>query len=308
MDDHGHSHTTDYGAGRRRLRAIALAFAINTVFFVVEVAGALYANSLTLLADAAHMLTDSASLGLALLAAWIATRPADAKRTYGYQRAEVLGALANGVLLVAVVGYVLFDAYRRFQNPQPVRPWVVVGVGVVGLLANLAAAYVLAGERDSLNVEGAFLHLLADAAGSVAAIVVGLALLVSDLVILDPLAAVLVAGLVLYSTLDLLRDSLNILLQGTPPNVDIEALTRFLAARDGVADVHDVHVWALTASEYAMSAHVVVADDADPESVLQHCQSHLGREFGIDHATIQVESRSHTEHRSFDCYDVGDVA
>lgn len=286
----------------RSRRALAVALGINTAFFVVELAGALYADSLVLLADAAHMLTDSASLGLALFAAWVAAKPADERRTYGYRRAEVLGALANAVLLLAVVGYILVDAYGRLQNPQPVRPWAVVGVGVVGLAANLAAAHVLADDRDDINVEGAFLHLLADAAGSVAAIAVGLALTVTSLYVLDAVFAVVVAALVLYSTLDLLRDSLNVLLQGAPRDVDVDAVAAFLASRDGVVDVHDVHVWALTPDETALSAHVVVAETADPHEVLGDCQSSLADSFGIDHATVQVESPSHTEHLAFDCY------
>lgn len=293
----------DHGPRRNQsLRPLAVAFVINTTFFVVELGGALFANSLTLLADAAHMLTDSASLLLALVAAWVAARPADAKRTYGYQRAEVLGALANGVFLLVVVAYVLFDAYRRFQDPQPIRPGVVVVVGVFGLAANLAAAYVLLGDRDNLNVQGAFVHLLADAAGSVAAILVGLALLVTDRYVLDPLFAVVVAGLVLYSTYDLLRDSLNILLQGTPSDVDVDAVIAYLGTIDGVENVHDVHVWALSSSEYSLSAHVVVDSDADGDAVLRTCQTSLGERFGIDHATIQVESPTHTESRTVDCY------
>ncbi|MFC7044412.1 cation diffusion facilitator family transporter [Halobacteriaceae archaeon GCM10025711] len=293
----------DHGGGEvRSLRPLAVAFAINTAFLVVEFAGAVWANSLTLLADAAHMLTDSASLLLALAAAWVAARPADARRTYGYQRAEVLGALANGVFLLAVVGYIVFDAVQRFQDPEPVRPLVVVGVGVLGLAANLAAAGMLAGDRENLNVRGAFIHLLADAAGSVAAIVVGLVLAVTDWYVLDPAFAVVVAALVLYSTFDLLRDSVNILLQGTPRDVDLGEVRSFLAGIEGVVEVHDVHVWALSASEYSLSAHVVVAEDTDGDAVLRRCQATLGERFGIDHATIQVESPSHVETTDVDCY------
>ena len=162
MGDAGHDH--DPAGGERSMRALAAALLINTAFFVVELVGAYYADSLTLLADAVHMLTDSASIALALVAAWIATRPADEKRTYGYGRAEVLGAFLNALFLLATVGYILYDAYSRFQEPQPVDPTVVIVVGVVGLAANLAAASLLSGHRDLLNVEGAFLHLLADAA------------------------------------------------------------------------------------------------------------------------------------------------
>jgi cobalt-zinc-cadmium efflux system protein len=298
-----HDHADhDNGANATR-KALAVALAINTTFLVVEVVGALYADSLTLLADAVHMLTDSASLGLALLAAWVAARPADEKRTYGYQRAEVLGAFLNAVFLVATVAYILYDALQRFRDPQAVKPLVVVGVGVLGLGANLAAAWVLRGNREMLNVEGAFLHLLADALGSVAAIVVGVALVYTDLLILDPLFAVLVAGLVLYSAKDLLADSLNILLQGTPRDVTVEEVTQYLEDLDGVVEVHDVHVWALDSTRSALSAHVVVGDEVTPDAVVSECRSGLRRRFDIDHATVQVESESYSHVAEFDCYE-----
>ncbi|MFB6130597.1 MAG: cation diffusion facilitator family transporter [Salinigranum sp.] len=279
-----------------------MALGINTAFFGVEIVGALMSNSLTLFADAVHMLTDSGSLGLALFAAWIATRPADSRRTYGYHRAEVLGALANGVFLLAVVVYVLYDAYRRFVNPVPVDQNLVIVVGVVGLFANLAAAWVLSGHRASLNVEGAFLHLLADAAGSVAAIALGLALTFTDFYVLDPIFAVLIAGLVLYSAKDLLADSLNILLQGSPRDVDVDRVSTALCDIDGVESVHDVHVWSLDSSRSALSAHVVVGDDVDSDGVLVAARGMLGDVFDIDHATVQVEYGDRVECESFDCY------
>lgn len=271
-------------------RALAYAFLINTVFFVVEFVGAQLADSLALFADAVHMLTDSASIGLALFAAWVATRPPDAKRTYGYQRAEVLGALANGVFLLAVVAYILWDAWGRFQDPRPIDAPLVIVVGAIGLVANLAAARVLAGDRGNLNVRAAYLHLLADAAGSVAAIAVGVALTFTDLYVLDPLFAVLIAGLVLYTTRDLLADSVNVLLQGTPRSIDTDAVAAALAEVEPVTDVHHVHVWALSSSRYALSAHVVVPPDTDPNAVIATCRGLARDRFGIEHVTIQVET------------------
>lgn len=300
--DHGdHSHSHDHGDGN--VRGLAVALAINTVFFVVELAGALYADSLTLLADAAHMITDSASLALALFAAWMAARPADQRRTYGYQRAEILGALANGVFLLGVVGYILYDAVQRFQDPRPIKPLVVVGVGIVGLAANLLAAYAIHGGRENLNVKGAYLHLLADAAGSVAAILLGVALYFTDFYVLDPLFAVLIAGLVLYSTQDLLTESVNILLQGAPEDVPIPEVVEVLESIDGVHEAHDVHVWALSSGQYACTAHVVVEEDADRDAVLDRCRHLLGERFDVDHATIQIETPSgECETADFDCY------
>ncbi|MEM4781495.1 MAG: cation diffusion facilitator family transporter [Halalkalicoccus sp.] len=297
MGGHDHDHAA------HGLRALALALGINTVFFVIELAGALYSGSLALLADAIHMLTDSLSLGLALLAAWVATRPADSKRTYGYQRTEVLAALVNGLLLVATVGYILYEAAGRFLDPPSVDPVVIVVVGLVGLGANLAAAYVLVGDRDNLNVRGALLHLLADAGSSVATVFVGVALLYTDYLVLDPLFAVLISGVILYSTRGLLGDSLNVLLQGAPSDVDVEEVHAFLSDLDGVRGVHDVHVWALSSNRYALSAHLVVGDEVDSDLVIGRSRSALAERFGIDHATIQIESPAYSHTVSMNCYD-----
>lgn len=295
MADHDHVESRDS-------RALAVALAINTAFLIVELAGALLADSLTLLADAAHMLTDSASLGLALFAAWIASRPADDRRTYGYQRAEVLAALINGLFLLIVVGYILLDAYQRLQDPRPVVPELVVIVGLAGLGANLAAAAVLGSHRENINVRGAYLHLLADAAGSVAAVIVGVALLFTDLYILDPLFALLIAALVLYATVGLLRESGNVLMQGVPSDVDVDAVAAVLRDIPGVETVHDVHVWALSTTERSMSAHLVVAEDVDRDAVLSRAGTILASEFGLDHATLQVESSDRCETVTVDCY------
>lgn len=297
MSGHGHDH--DHGG--HGMRALALALLINTIFFVIELAGALYSGSLTLLADAIHMFTDSASLGLALFAAWVATRPPDAKRTYGYQRTEVLAALANGLLLVATVGYILYEAVGRFLDPPSVQPEIIVFVGLLGLGANLAAAYVLVDDRENLNVRGAFLHLIADAASSVATVGVGIALLFTDFLVLDPLFAVLISILILYSTRGLLGDSLNILLQGTPKDLDVAEIQEFLESLDGVRDAHDVHVWALSSSDYALSAHLVV-EEVDSDRVLNRSRSALFEWFDINHATIQIESPSYSHTVSIDCY------
>ena len=301
--DHGHAHGSDpAGGARRSLRPLAIALAINTAFFVVELAGALASGSLALLADATHMLTDTASLGLALLAAWVAALPADETRTYGYHRAEVLGGLANGLFLLAVVAYVLFDAVRRFGDPPSVDPGIVVAVGIVGLLANLAAAFVLSGHRDFLNVEGAFVHLLADAAGSVGAIAAGAIIWVTGVAIVDPIVAVLISVLVLYATRDLLADSVNVLLQGTPRGIDVGEVRAALEGTDGVVDAHHVHVWALDSVRVALTAHVVVAAEADPDAVLDASRTLLADRFGIDHATVQLESEGYTETVAMACH------
>lgn len=304
-DHHGGSHSHgDYATehGSRSRRALIAALVINTAFLVFELVGAFLSGSLTLFADATHMLTDSASLGLALGASWLAERPPDSKRTYGYQRAEVLAGFANGLFLIAVVGYLIYEAVERFQSPRAVDATTIIVVGIVGLGANLAAAWMLREFRGSLNVEGAFLHLLADAAGSVAAVALGVTLLFTDLYVLDPLFAVLIAGLVLYATKDLLADSLNILLQGTPGELDIDEVTVALGEIEGVTAVHDVHAWALASSQWALSAHVVAAEEADSNAIITRAQRRLGAEFGIDHATIQVETGERLDVVEIECY------
>lgn len=299
-------HADGVGDSDASRRALLLALAINTVFLLVELAGALLADSLALLADAAHMLTDSASLGLAVFAAWVATRQPDERRTYGYHRAEVLGALANGLLLVGVVAFILWDAFRRLQSPRTVDAGIVVVVGVVGLGANLAAAAVLSGHRDILNVEGAFLHLLADAAGSVAAVVAGVVILTTGFQLVDPLMALLIAGLVLYSTRDLLSESLNILLQGTPKGLDIDEVRAALQAVEGVDDVHDLHAWAMDSRRTALSGHVVVAPGGDRDALLSTCRHLLAERFDVDHATLQVEADGVHSTVDLECYPAGE--
>lgn len=298
----GHDHGPDRAA---RTRALWIALVVNTAFLVVEVVGAYFANSLALLADAAHMLTDSLSISLALVAAYVAARPADRQRTYGYHRAEVLGGLLNGLFLLVVVGYIVWDAVGRLADPRAVDAPILIVVGLLGLGANLVGAWVLHGGRDELNVRGAYLHLLADALGSVVAVLVGVSLLVADIPILDPIGALVIAALILYSTKGLLADAANILLQGVPRDVDVDAIVDHLAGMEGVEDVHDIHVWALSSSTYALSAHLVVSEAVDPDAVLGDCQAELGREFQIDHATLQIESPEYSHTVDLDCYGAG---
>ena len=297
---HAHAHDEPH---TRSYRALVIALVINTVFFIVILVGAVIAGSVTLLAEAAHMLTDSLSLIVAIVAAWIAGWTPDVRRTYGYHRAEVLGGFLNALLLLAVVGYVLFEAVSRLRAPEPVNAEVVIVVGVIGVLSNLAAAWVLLGHRDSLNVEGAFLHLVADAAGSALAIVLGVSLLFTNYYLLDPIFALVIAAFILYTIRDLLVDSVNILMQGTPRRMDLETLSLALAQIPGVVDVHDVHVWAIDSNRTALSVHLVVGPAIDVDETLDRART-VAAGFDIDHATIQIESSAFTETREFDCYPV----
>lgn len=300
--DHSHAHDHSTHGDDSSFRRLAAAFVINTVFFLVVLGGAFVSNSLTLMAEALHMVTDSASLILAIFAAWLASKPADAARTYGYNRAEVLAGLVNGVVLVGVAGYIVYDAFTRLQEPFEVDPVVIVVIGVVGLIANIVAAGLLINDRDNINVEGVFLHLAVDAASSFAVVVGGVIIYFTGFHVVDPILAVLIAFLVLYSVSDLLRDSLNILLQGSPREVDVDEVVDVLERVNGVVGAHHVHLWALDSNTIALSTHIVVRESAEFEQMLYECHRSIDNELDIDHMTIQVESEECINGVETDCY------
>jgi cobalt-zinc-cadmium efflux system protein len=284
----GHELQRDLRAGDRR--ALRIALAITLTVLGVEVVGGLLSGSLALLADAGHMATDALGLGLALVAVRLAARGPSPGKSFGHRRAEVLAALANGVLLGAVALQVAIEAAGRFGAPRPIEGPLMLGVASAGLLANLAAAAVLTrvGSRG-LNVRAALLHVLGDALGSVGAILAAVAILTFGWLWADPAVAVVIAGLILVSAVRLVRESLDVLMEGTPPHVDVDALLAAIRAVPGVLDVHDLHVWTLTSGYHALSAHVDVSPDADPHAVL-HILSDLAQQrFAIAHTTFQLE-------------------
>ena len=267
---------------------------ITSTFLVAEFIGALYTNSLALLADAGHMLTDVAALSLSFFAMRFASRRATPRMTYGFYRVEILAALLNGVFLVLVALYIFYEAYERFLAPPPVKAdWMLV-VAVIGLLANLASAWLLFGKHhESLNVRGAFFHVLTDAIGSVGAILASLAILVSGYQFADPLISIVVAVLILWSSWVLIRDAVDILLEGTPSHINIVSLREQLGRVDGVGSVHDLHVWTLTSGVLAMSCHVVAEDNKfDRTELLGRVNDVARQRFHIDHTTIQIEERN----------------
>jgi cobalt-zinc-cadmium efflux system protein len=294
MEPHSHGRDHRHGHGHSHAGSLKAALIVTAIFLVAEFVGALYTNSLALLADSGHMLTDVAALSLSFFAMRFASRRATPRKTYGFYRVEILAALLNGVFLVLIALYIFYEAYHRFFNPPQVKAdWMLV-VAIVGLFANLVSAWFLFGKHhESLNVRGAFFHVLTDAIGSVGAIVASISIIVSGVQLADPLISVLVAILILWSSWVLIRDAVDILLESTPAHINIVSLREQLGRVDGVSSVHDLHVWTLTSGILAMSCHVVVDEDAFNRTELLGRVNDVARErFHIDHTTIQIEERN----------------
>lgn len=289
-DAHGHDHlhVHDVPGSSRRL---ALALAIVITVMLLEVAGGLLSGSLALLADAAHMGTDALALGLALVASRLRNRSAGPRHSYGLRRAPVLSAFANGLLLLGLSGWVVVEAVQRMLQPPPVLAGPMLAVAMVGLLANVASLALLhGGDRTDLNLRGALLHVIGDLLGSVAAIAAAVIMLATGWMLADPLLSLLVAGLVGFAALNLLRQSAHILLEGAPAGVDVERLERELPGQvAGLADVHHLHVWSLAPSETLLTCHARVAAGADPDTVRAALRAVLAERHGIGHATIETE-------------------
>lgn len=283
------SHVHDHARLESR-RALAVALALTASYTVVEVVGGLLTGSLALLADAVHMLSDNVALALALVAVWLATRPETPERTYGYKRAEVLAALANGVLLVALAIWIFVEAVMRLRDPGDVLGGWMLLVALLGIAVNLGAGLVLAGARSgSINVEAAFRHVFADLLGSVGVAVAAVVILTTDWVEADAVVSILIGVLVLASAWSIVRDSTGILLESTPRGLDADALGRRLAGAPGVVEVHDLHVWTITSGFPALSAHVLVRPGEDCHGRRRELERLLRDEFGIEHTTLQVD-------------------
>lgn len=291
---HDHSHGSVSAGARHRGRLLA-AFVVLSAFMVAEVIGGLATNSLALLSDAGHMLTDVIGIGMALAAIQLAGRGSRrTHRTFGLYRLEILAALANAVLLLGVAVWVLVEAIRRFSEPPEVLGIPMLLIATAGLAANLVAfALLRQGSKESLNVEGAYLEVLADTVGSVGVIVGAIVLEVTGWTWVDPVVGVAIGLWIVPRTLRLGGQAVRILVQAAPPGVDIEAIRSDLAADDDVVDVHDLHVWTLTSDMEVASAHVMIREGADQHGVLDRARSLLRDRYGIGHATLQVEPDDH---------------
>ena len=288
---HSHPHGDhSHGHGQADRRALTIVFVLTTAFLVVEVIGGLLTGSLALLADAGHMASDSASLGLALFAVWLAGRPASPNKSFGYKRAEILAALFNGVTLVAISIWIFVEAYRRFFDPAEILGVWMLAVAAVGLVVNLAgAAILMRSGGGSLNLQGALRHVIADVLGSVGAIAAAVVILLTGWYYADPIISVVIGLLVLGSSWKLLRDSVNILLEQAPRGIDVNEIGNKMAASEGVQEVHDLHVWTITSGFPALAAHVLVGRDEHCHARRRELEELLAREYGIEHTTLQVD-------------------
>jgi cobalt-zinc-cadmium efflux system protein len=293
---HAHDHDHRSAAGRSRGR-LAAVFGLTLLYLAVEVAAGFLTNSLALLADAGHMLTDAAGVGLALFAVWLAGRPPDARRSYGYHRAEILAALANAAILVAASGWILYEAAERIAKPPAVAAGPVVAVAFVGLAVNgLGILLLHSGSGESINVKGAYLEVLSDALSSVGVIAAAAVMWATGWMLLDPLVSVAIGLFILPRTWGLLRQAAHVLLEGTPDGIDPGEVRAAVAALPGVAGVHDLHVWSLTAGVNAASLHVVLAESAALGDVLTEVHECLRHSFPIHHVTVQAEPAGWEEH------------
>jgi cobalt-zinc-cadmium efflux system protein len=295
---HGHGPSTVTGGHRRALAAV---LGISTAIAIAEVVGTIITGSLVLLADAAHMAADAAGVGLSLLATWFAGRPATARRTFGYARAEILAAMANALLLLGMAALIFTEAIRRLSSPPGISSGLLIGFGVGALIANACSLLLLrSGQSESLNVRGAFLEVAADTLGAAAVIVTGIIISLTGATLADPIASMVVGVLILPRTWRLLREAIDILLEASPEGIDLDEIRSHMAGLPGVREVHELHIWTITSGLPVFSAHVVV----DPEIIecgrsaimLDQLQDCLRGHFDVDHSTFQLEPAGHAEH------------
>lgn len=298
---HGHSHT--HGANKRTL---LLAFFIISAFMIIEVIGGLFTNSLALLSDAGHMLSDAISLGIGVLAFKFGEKVADYSKTYGYKRFEILAAVFNGVTLIIIAIFICYEAIQRFANPPEIASNGMLAIAILGLLINIVVAYILmkgADTKDNLNLRAAFLHVIGDMLGSVGAIIAALAIMFLGWGWADPVASIIVAIIILMSGLGVTKDAIHVLMEGTPNNVNIDEVVALFKNTPGILDIHDLHVWSITSDQNALSCHAVVEENLtlkDSQKLLRTIEHQLAH-LGIGHMTVQIENNDHNHDNSILC-------
>jgi cobalt-zinc-cadmium efflux system protein len=289
MSEHTHNHNQQLESNRKSL---IIALSITLTMTVVEVIGGILSNSLALLGDAGHMLTDSLALGLSLLAVQMCCKPPDSKRTYGYYRTEILVALLNGLTLALISFYIFYQAYNRFMNPPQIKAPLMLVVAIIGLIANLLGILVLRrGSQENLNVKGAFLHILGDTLSSIGVIVGGIIIYFTNFYLADPIIAVLIGLIILKGAMALLFQSTDILLEAVPKHLDLELIKSELEKMEGIKGVHDIHIWTITSGIYALSGHLFIDDQmvSKTKQIVENANQLLKEKFRISHTTLQIE-------------------
>ena len=300
MEQHDHSHDLK---NMKEKKALLIVLAMTSCFMFIEAAAGFYTGSLALLSDAGHMLTDVFALGIAFFALWFSTRPATLSKTFGFYRAEILAAFINGILLSLISIGILIEAYQRLRVPHEVKSLEMTIVAVTGLLINIGAAYILYKyQNDNLNIRGALYHVLSDALGSVGAITAGVIMIATKWYYADSIVSVIVAVLIIRGAWVLVRDSVHILLEGTPKDMDLKAIRNSICSHEGVISVHDLHAWTLTQGFEALSAHLVVDDMHRGEQLIDDIKNNLSGKFNITHVTLQLETEECTLHNGT-CYE-----
>jgi len=288
--EHNHNHLSDKREGNKK--GLIIALTITTSIMILEFFGGLFTNSLALLSDSGHMLSDASSLALSLAAIWFASRPASPNKTYGYYRFEILAALFNGVTLFLVSGFIVYEAIQRFSEPPTVSSGTMILIACIGLIANSLSAFSLlkkADVKENINMKSAYIHIIGDALGSVGAIIAGILMLVFDWYIADPIISILVALLILKSAWGVLQQSIHILMEGTPTTLDRNEILELLKGIDGVLDVHDLHIWTITSGMDSLSCHMVISENEDEQIILQKAINLIRDKYEIVHTTIQIE-------------------
>jgi len=298
---HDHSHSHGITATGRHRKGLVAVLGITLGVVVIQIVGSVFSGSLSLLADAGHMLSDAAGVTIALLAAWIAGRPASDQRTYGFQRAEVLAALANALILIVISVVIFTEAIRRFGAPPEVQTGIMLFAAILGAVANLVSLLVLrTAQGESLNIRGAYLEVLGDLLGSVAVIIAAVVIMLTGFQGADTIASVLIALMILPRAWTLLRDVVDVLLEASPKGVEVQMIREHILSVAGVTDVHDIHIWTITSGVPVFSAHVVVEDGVlnarGADQLLDKLITCLGSHFDTDHCTFQLEPASHSEH------------
>lgn len=286
--DHSHHHG---GRSTKSLKGLKLALVITFVYMIVEAVGGWIVNSLALVADAGHMFTDVGALALTLGAIWFASRPATSKKTYGYYRTEILAAFINGIALVLLSIWIIYEAAERWADPPAISGPEMTLIAAGGLIVNIVAAFLLhSGDEHDLNLRGAWLHVMGDLLGSVAAIIAGILILTMGWTWADPLTSVLISLIIIVSAWRLILESVNVLLEGTPRHIDLSAVELAIAQTEGVAGVHDLHIWTISSGIDALSVHITHGDSVEHSDLLVAVRDRLHNTFGIDHLTIQMET------------------